>query len=60
MILWFFYPGYAKQIRLPKPDFRLYGQGPLTVPLEEPRCSSVSGDRVTRSASRRAARAQQL
>jgi hypothetical protein len=30
-----------------------------TVPLEEPRRSSVSGDRVTRSASRRAARAQQ-
>jgi hypothetical protein len=59
MILWVFYPGYANQIRLPNPDFRLYGQGPLTVPLEEPRRSSVSGDRVTRSASRRATRAQQ-
>ena len=55
----FFYPGHTNQIQLPNPDFRLYGQGPLTVPLEEPRRSSVSGGRVTRSASRRAARAQQ-
>jgi hypothetical protein len=55
----FFYLGHTNQIRLPNPDFRLYGQGPLTVPLEEPRRSSVSSDRVTRSASRRAAGAQQ-
>jgi hypothetical protein len=55
----FFYLGHTNQIQLPNPNFRLYGQGPLTVPLEEPRCSSVSVDRVTRSASRRAAKAQQ-
>jgi hypothetical protein len=55
----FFYPGYANQIQLPNPDFRLYGQGPLTVPIEEPHRSSVSIERVTRSASRRAARAKQ-
>jgi hypothetical protein len=55
----FFYPGYASKIRLPNPDFRLDGQGPLIVPLKEPRCSSVSGDRVTRTASKRASRAQQ-
>jgi hypothetical protein len=50
----FFYPGHTNQIQLPNPDFRLYDQGPLTVPLEEPCRSSVSGDRVTRRASRTA------
>jgi hypothetical protein len=43
----FFYPGYTNKIRLPNLDFRLYGQGSLTVPLEEPHRSSVSGDRVS-------------
>jgi hypothetical protein len=55
----FFYPGHTNQFQLPNPNYRLYGQGPLTVPLKEPRHSSVSSDRVTRSASRRAAGAQQ-
>jgi hypothetical protein len=55
----FFYPRYANQIQLLNPDFRLYGQGLLIVPLEESRCSSVSSDRVTRSASRRATKVQQ-
>jgi hypothetical protein len=59
MILWFsFTRAIQNQIRLPNSDFKLYDQGPLTVPLEEPHRSSVSGDRVTRSASRRATRAQ--
>jgi hypothetical protein len=55
----FFYPGHTNQILLPNPDFRLYGQGPLTAHLEEPHRSSVFGDRVTRSASRRTAGEQQ-
>jgi hypothetical protein len=55
----FFYPGQTNQIQSPNPDFRLYDQGSLIIPLEEPRKSSVSGDRVTRSASRRVAGAQQ-
>jgi hypothetical protein len=47
-----FYPGYTNQIQLPNPDFRLCGQGPLTVVLEEPRRSSASGVWVTRCATR--------
>jgi hypothetical protein len=41
----FFYPGHTNQIQLPNLDFRFYGQGSLTVPLEEPHRSSVYGDR---------------
>jgi hypothetical protein len=55
----FFYSGHTNQIRLPNPDFKLYDEGLLIFPLEGRHHSSVYSDRVTRSASRRAAGAQQ-
>jgi hypothetical protein len=41
-LLVLFYLGHTNQIQLPNPDFRLYSQGPLTVPLQEPLVVLVS------------------